>query len=249
MTAIEYHELEKEILWGFSFFEDLIDIFHSVLEEQDKSRKAELDKRREGYRPDIVESAWAHGNTTKRAIDQLARQYPERANELKKQLGLRLSLLTYQLQSTGAELLPSLTWNGVFLSVMAHFESSLFRLCYNLAETPSEIKKFEGAWYTSDYKEYLTGIIDFNFGSSSEWSAMQTHRKIRNLIAHKGGFGVHLDDNYEAVTGFVRRSPTKLYFNDIDQLELMETYVTEVNQQAGELMVQLSDSIASVLNV
>lgn len=238
---MRYFELEKEILWGFAFHDDLVSSIDTALKTEIDERRSIVEELSSDYDPRVVEAAWSEGFTTPAKLKDLAESNPDRAEEVLRNLQRRMQLYGPLLKLTMSEQATVLAWQSAFLSVMAHFESSLFRLSHFLATEEDESHRLEGDTYLSDYKKIISSISDFNFGESQKWEAMQKHRKLRNLITHSAGV---IDQAEEGLKKYVVGND---YFqiSDIGQVNLSKEYVAEVNRTAWNFMVNVGEHLTS----
>ena len=238
---MKYFELEKAILWGFAFHDDLICSIETALEAEKDERKSFVEELASDCDPRVVEAAWSKGFTTPAKLEDLAESNPDRAKEVKRNLQRRIQLYGPLLKLTMTEQATVLAWRSSFLSVMAHFESSLFRLSHFLATEEGESHRLEGDTYLNNYKDIISSISDFNFGESQEWGDMQKHRSLRNLIAHSAAV---IDQAEDGLKERVIEND-HLQISDIGQVNLSKEYVAEVNRTAWNFMVDVGKHLTS----
>jgi len=238
---MKYFELEKEILWGFAFHDDLLHSIDTALKTEIDERKSLFEELSSDYDPQVLETAWSEGFTTPAKLKDLTESNPDRAEEVKRNLQRRMELYGPILKLTLTEQATVLAWQSSFLSVMAHFESSLFRLSHFLATEEDKSHRLEGDTYLNDYKRIISEITDFDFGGSQEWEAMLKHRKLRNLITHGAGVIDHAGKELkEYVVG-----NECFQISDIGQVNLSKEYVAEVNRTAWNFMVDVGEKLTS----
>lgn len=238
---MEYFKLQKQILWGFSFFHDLIDTVNPALDKEEEEKKKRVEEIRNEYDPEVIEKAWKESITTPRKIKELSESDPERARNINRHFKNRIILTLSEHRLNVAESLPPLAWESVFLAIMSHFESSLFRVSYLLLDDHGDKQRIEGKTYRSDYKDIISDISDFNF-DGIEWQQMDIRYKVRNLITHQAGLVDHAEAH---VRSHIEKPDTPIEVNDMGQIELRKNYVENTNEIGWEFMVSLDEHLTA----
>ena len=132
-------------------------------------------------------------------------------------------------------------WSSIFSTAYYFFENELTNTTKLLAkeyDKEAELKAMKDSGITL-CQEFIKSHLDFEFpDQSKEWGELKNYNRIRNCIAHSGGY-----TNSKKIERYIDRKDS-LGRHDSGQIKLTKNFITECIEMIDNFLTKLAENLS-----